>query len=356
MTENQQQIKMPDMSRVIVSSSPHIYQGNRIQWVMAMVLLALLPAVIASIFFFGFDALRVILLCTCCCVGFEAAWHRLCKHPIPVFDLSAVVTGVLLGMNMPSTIPWWICAIASFFAIIIGKAVFGGLGHNPFNPALIGRVAVFLGFSGLMSIWAPTSLMPSTTTSVTSLPGAETANYVLTQATPLGQLATLPENEVWSKALQLGNHGDVLTYWDLFIGNVGGSLGETSALAILLGGIFLLALRLIRWQIPVIYIGTVFVITQMLHWIDPIQFAPGLFHILTGGLFLGAFFMATDMVTTPARPRGQFIFALGCGIITVVIRLFCAYPEGVSFAILFMNAFVPLINRFTGNPKVFGQN
>lgn len=338
----EESIKMPDMSRVLTSSSPHIHKGQNCQWIMGMVILALLPAIIASVIFFGLESIEVLLICTASCVLVEMAWHRLCGHPIPIKDLSAVLTGLLLGMNMPASIPWWVCVIASFFAIIFGKAVFGGLGHNPFNPALVGRVAVFLGFAGLMTTWVPTRLMPM----------KEILTHATSQATPLSKLGAIGD---WTPQVLHLNNGDVLSYWDLFIGNVGGSLGETSALALLLGGILLIALKIIRWQMPVCFILTVFLLTQGLHYYNPTHFAPGLFHILTGGLFLGAIFMATDMVTTPARLSGNIIFAIGCGIITVVIRVFCNYPEGVSFAILFMNAFVPLINRFTGTPKIFGE-
>ena len=247
----------------------------------------------------------------------------LLKKEVQIYDCSAILTGMLLGMNLPSSLPWYMVVIGSLIAIGIGKMSFGGLGNNLFNPALVGRVFLLISFPAAMTTWP----IPAPLT----FDGSVDA---LTAATPLSDLANFAE-------------------MDLFLGNSGGSLGETSAVALLLGLIYLLATRTITWHIPVSIIATVLVFTGIMHGVNPEEYASPLLHITSGGILLGSIFMATDYVTSPMTKAGQLIFGVGIGIITVVIRLFGSYPEGVSFAILIMNAVVPLINRYI-RPKRFG--
>ncbi len=253
----------------------------------------------------------------------EAVWKKAAGQPADSWkDGSAALTGLLLAMNLSAGAPWWICILGSLLAIGLGKQLFGGLGYNPFNPALVARVALLIGFPQLMTSW------------VAPQPGKFFACDALTGATPLG---------AEGKA--------VATLSDLFTGNVGGCLGETSALALLIGGVFLLIRKLIKWQVPASFIGTVAIITGLVHHFNPELTPPALYHVLAGGLLIGAFFMATDMVTSPMTGNGALIFGCGCGIITSVIRIWGGYPEGVSFSILFMNALTPLIDRYTiGKP------
>jgi len=318
MSETETKIEMPDPSRFVVSNSPHIRDNQSIQKIMFVVVLAMLPACLAGIWFFGFAALKVLLLTTVSCVVLEEGWNKLAKKPSSWKDGSATLTGILLGMNLNSGVPWWVCVLGGVLAIILGKQLFGGLGYNPFNPALVARVGLLIGFPAIMTTWDATRSM-----------GAD----IVTTATPLGMEPGMAK---------LGS---------VFSGNVGGCLGETSAIALLIGGAILLAFKLIKWQVPVAFLGSVFVITGVAHLISPDTTHSPIFHVLSGGLLLGAFFMATDMVTSPMTKKGALIFGLGCGIMTSAIRLWGSYPEGVSFSILFMNALTPLIDRSTmGKP------
>ncbi len=309
---------MPDPTRLVVSNSPHIRDNQSINKIMFTVVLAMLPACLAGIWFFGFAALKVLLLCTVSCVVIEEGWNKLMKRASTWKDGSAILTGILLGMNLNAGVPWWVCVLGGVLAIILGKQLFGGLGYNPFNPALVARVGLLIGLPEIMTTWNATR-------------GAD----VVTSATPLGMAVG---------DTSLGN---------LLSGNVGGCLGETSAIALLIGGAILLFFKLIKWQVPVAFIGSVFVITGIAYWINPAEYHSPVFHVLSGGLLLGAFFMATDMVTSPMTKKGSLIFGLGCGIMTSAIRLWGSYPEGVSFSILFMNALTPLIDRSTIS-KPFG--
>lgn len=320
---------------VYISSSPHIHTAEDVSWIMRQVIYALIPGALVGVYFFGFPALKVIAIAMVSCVALEAIWQKLTNSPLTIKDGSAALTGLLLAMNLPSGAPWWLVVIGSLVAIIIAKQLFGGIGNNPFNPALVGRVFLLISFPVAMTTW------PEPRSFFTQVADATTG------ATPLGALKTA-----------IFEHGSIaaapeMNLMDPFLGNVGGSLGEISALALLLGGVYLIARRIITWHIPVIYIATVAVITGIFWLINPEVYASPAFHILAGGLMLGAFFMATDMVTSPITNTGKVIFAVGCGVITVVIRLWGGYPEGVSFAILIMNAFVPLINRAT-KPTKFG--
>ena len=301
-----------DQSVLLVSHGPHVRAKNTTQRIMLDVLIALLPAMVASVLIFGWRALLVTAACVLTCVVCEWLFERICKRQNTVADLSAIVTGVLLAFNLPVGIPLWQAVFGSVVAIVVVKQLFGGIGKNFANPAITARIVMLLSFAGSMSDFG-------------------TASDTVSSATPLSALSS-------GQALP--------SLLDLLLGRHGGSLGETCALAILAGGIYLLVRRVITWHTPVVFIGTVFVFTWLLGE-DP------LVHILTGGLMLGAFFMATDYSTTPSTKWGKVIFGVGCGLITVLIRVFGNYPEGVSFAILFMNILTPYIGRWTRR-KPFG--
>jgi len=315
-TESTQSIRLPDPSKLIVSNSPHMRSGESISRVMFLVVAAMAPACIAAMLFFGFAALKVLALCIISCVLAEEGWNKLMKRPSTWKDGSAILSGILLGMNFNAGAPWWICLLGGILAMILGKQLYGGLGYNPFNPVLVARVGLLIGFPGIMTTWDKPDL-------------GKWAIDGVTAATPLG----LAPGETFVK--------------DMLLGNVGGCLGETSAIALIIGGAILLYFKLIKWEVPLSFIGTVFVITAIAHVVNPEVYHSPFVHVFSGGLLLGAFFMATDMVTSPITRKGTWIFGFGCGLITSLIRLWGAYPEGVSFAILFMNALTPLIDRGT---------
>jgi Na+-translocating ferredoxin:NAD+ oxidoreductase subunit D len=326
---------MKQANDLIMSASPHVHSGMDVRGVMRDVILAMTPAVLVGLWFFGLGALKVLVLAVGGCVLMEWACNRMLKRTSTLGDLSAVVTGILLAMNLPSTSPWWLVLVGCAVAIGLAKAIYGGLGYNPFNPALVARVFLLISFPVQMTRWA--------------LPGGPLTSFdAETGATPLGAM---------KEAAALGRpltDTDSAGTIDLLIGSTGGSFGEVSAVALLLGGLFLLWRGHIRWQIPIGYMGTVAVITGLAWMIAPERYADPLFHMLSGGLMLGAWFMATDMVTSPVTRRGMLIFGVGCGVLTAVIRLWGGYPEGVSFAILLMNAVTPLIDRYV-RPRVFGM-
>lgn len=301
---------------------------------MLHVLIALLPAYVVALYFFGLGALLISLTSVICCVGFEFLIQRfLLKRPTSIGDLSAVVTGLLLAFNLPSNLPLWMVALGALVAIGVGKMSFGGLGQNIFNPALIGRLFLLISFPIAMTTW-PRPL--GAWNIYTSYLDAETA------ATPLYYIK-------WA-TLEMPSNIQML------IGNMGGSLGEVSAIALLIGGIYLLIKRIITWQIPVSILGTVALFTAVLHVINPeLYVATADIALLTGGVLLGAIFMATDHATSPMTPLGQLIYGVAIGLLIVVIRTFGTYPEGVSFAILMMNAATPLINRYLP-PKRFASD
>jgi len=315
--------------KINISPSPHIHSGDTIRRNMLDVLIALVPATLVGLYFFGLGALIVGSVSIISCVTFEYLIQRfLLKKPNSIGDLSALVTGVLLAFNLPSNLPVWMVIIGALVAIGVGKMSFGGLGNNPFNPALVGRVFLLISFPVQMTTWPE--------------PAALSMHYLdaETAATPLSMIK---------------NHfGELPHTVDLLLGNVGGSMGEVSSIALLLGGIYLLVRKVITWHIPVSILATVFVFTGIMHWgVNSAIYATPLLHILAGGLLLGSFFMATDYATSPMTAKGMYIYGAGIGIITVVIRIWGAYPEGISFAILIMNAFVPLINFYV-KPKRFG--
>ena len=293
------------MSNLTVSSSPHIRQNTTTQRVMVDVIIALMPALIASVIIFGYRALVVTGVCVACCVLLEFLWQKLMHKKVTVNDLTAVVTGILLAYNLPVGIPIWQAIIGCIVAIIGVKQLFGGVGKNFVNPAITGRIVMFLAFSVSMTTWV--------------FPDA------VSTATPLALIST-------------GQVDQLPSLMDMFLGVRGGCLGETSVLALLLGGIYLVIRRVITWHAPVVYIGTVFLFTLALGQ-QPV------YQIMSGGLMLGAIFMATDYVTTPYTAIGKVVFALGAGILTVIIRVYGNYPEGVSYSILLMNILTPYINR-----------
>ena len=293
-----------------VMVSPHIHSGRTTRGIMGDVLIALLPATIAGTVIFGWRALAVVAVCVVCCVGFEALVNLAIKKEQTIGDLSAAVTGLLLALNLPVDVPLWQCAVGSLFAIVLVKCLFGGIGCNLVNPAIAARVFMLVAFSSL---------------AVPSFPVDAVAS-----ATPLSA-ETMP------------------SLLDLFLGNRGGAIGETCVLALLLGGIYLLVRRLISWQTPVLFIATVFVFSLFMEGFDAVS---ALSLTMSGGLFIGAFFMATDYTTSPYTPWGKVIFAVGAGLLTCLIRYFGTYPEGVSFAILFMNILNPYICKWTKR-KVF---
>ncbi len=337
-------IRLPEGSELVISSSPHIHSGRSVRSVMLKVVAALLPAAAAGVWWFGLDALRVLLLSMAFAVFAEAVWCRIARKPVSIGDCSALLSGLLLGMNLPPWSPWWVCLIGAVIAMWLGKQVFGGLGHNLFNPVLVARVALLIALPAIMTPW-------KTPRQVEWAPGhfqidaAATATPLdaLATATPLGEvklLAGTPEaNSGWSDFTGSG------TYLQYAIGNKGGCVGETSGVALAIGGLMLLAWGIIKWQIPVFFICTVMAVTGMVNFFAPGLTPPAPFHLLTGGLLLGAIFMATDTVTSPITGGGRIFFGIGCGVITAVIRVWGNYPEGISFAILLMNAATPLLDR-----------
>jgi len=312
--------------KLIISPSPHIHSGDTVEKNMYGVWIALIPAFVISLIYFGLGALIVTLVSVLFCVLFEYLIQKyLIKGKITVFDGSAVITGVLLAFNLPSNLPVWMVAIGALAAIGIGKMSFGGLGNNIFNPALTGRVFLLISFPAQMTVWPEPGIFPMEYADATT--GATTLNM-------------------------LKNHfGEIPNHVSMLFGNRGGSLGETSALAFILGFVYLLWKKIITWHIPIITVLTVAVFTGIMHIVNPVLYADPLLHILSGGLLLGAIFMATDYVTSPMTKKGQVIYAVGIGVLTSVIRLWGIYPEGVSFAILIMNAFTPLCDKRKFIPK-----
>jgi len=317
----------------LITSGPHVHSTDSIPRVMYSVVLALLPAVAVSILFFGAAALMMYAISIITCIAAEAACQKIMKRPVTVTDGSVLITAILLAMNLPPSAPWWLVVVGSLTAVVLGKQVYGGLGYNPFNPVLVARVVLLISFPVQMTNWVSPAPLFS---------GID----MVSMATPLGEIKT---ELLTTGAIDLARYN----YFDFTVGFMGGSLGEMSVIALLLGALFLLYRGYITWHIPVTYIGTVFVLTGIFWMYDPTSFANPVFHVLAGGVMLGAFFMATDMVTSPVSPRGRVIFGLGCGILTVVIRLFGGYPEGVAFSILLMNAATPIIDRYTV-PRKFG--
>ena len=304
------------MAKLTVSAAPHIHSGASTNRIMLDVIIALLPATAASVIIFGLKSLIVIAACVITALVGEALFNIVTKRKQTIGDLSAVVTGLLLALNLSTNVPAWQCVVGTLFAIVCVKCLFGGLGCNFANPAITGRVFMLVAFSQVAGGANPTIV------------------ELTTSATPLEQLGK----------------GETLELMDLFLGLHGGAIGETCILALILGFVYLLVRKVITWHTPVVFIATVFVL--YLAFTGDVMMAVS--QILAGGLFIGAIFMATDYVTTPITTRGRVVFALGCGVITFIIRYFCAYPEGVSFSILIMNILTPFIEKWTAKEPLGG--
>ena len=305
-------------TNLIVSAAPHVNSPQDTASIMRDVCIALIPALAVAVYVFGFQALILTLVCCAACVFLEWATRRIMGRPDTTSDWSAMVTGLILALNLPVTMPYWMAIIGCFAAIVVAKQIFGGLGQNFANPAIVGRIALFVGFATQMSTWAVTPRMSS---AIVNAAGAD----AVSGATPLGLFAkgsTLPSN------------------LEMFLGNINGSMGEISAAALIIGGVYLVIRKVISPIIPLSFIGSV-ALMSVVFGLDPI------FQVCAGGVMLGAIFMATDYVTSPITNVGKVIFGIGCGVITVLIRMYGSYPEGVSFAILFMNILTPHIDNMT---------
>ena len=322
-----------------VSPSPHVHGKELTQKLMLKVVVALIPAFITSVIYFGIGAIIVTATSVASCLLFEYLLQRyVLKKPLSITDGSALVTGILLAFNLPSNIPVLIIVIGSFVSIAVAKMTFGGLGNNPFNPALVGRVFMLVSFPVQMTSWP--------------VPKGFGTGYLdaVTGATPLAVIKEgLKNGESLSSLIS-----QIPTPAQMFLGNMGGSIGEVAAIALLIGFVYLLVRKVITWHIPVSIIGAMAVFTTILWLINPEKNAGPMFHVLAGGVLLGAIFMATDYVTSPMNPKSMILYGCCIGILTVIIRVWGAYPEGVSFAILIMNAFVPLMNAYI-KPKRFGE-
>jgi len=331
---------LPKKDLVLVGvTSPHVLSAETIPRIMFTVCLTLLPAILVGVYVFGLQAVKVLVLTTGACVATEALLQKWMGRKITINDGSAMVTGLLLAMTLPPSAPWWICIVGGMIAIGIAKQLFGGLAHNPFNPALLARVVLLISWPVQLTTW----MKPGEGRFV--LNGAD----VVTGASQLGQMKEgLIQKGSIEAAIQQFNA------WDAFTGlHQYGSLAETSALALIIGGIYLLYRGYITWHVPVGYIASVALIASAFWLYDPTRFASPLYHMLTGGLILGALYMATDMVTCPVTNLGMVYFGIGCGILTYFIRTFGGYPEGVSFAVVIMNGAVPLIERWV-RPRTYG--
>lgn len=304
-------------SNLVVSSAPHIVSNVDTTRIMAMVIMALVPSFLVSVYVFGMRVISLTLVCIVSAVFFEWIWNVLMHRRQTIGDLSAALTGLLIAFNVPSGLPYWMAILGCFVAIIVVKQLFGGIGKNIANPAITARIVLFISFATEMTTW-PLPRMAADTTST---------------ATPLGVLAE--------------GSGELPSNMEMFLGFIGGSMGEVSAIALLLGGLFLIWKKIISPIIPACFIGTVFVFAAIYYGATGGDaFNMAIFHVLAGGVMLGAFFMATDYVTTPLLPMGKVVFGIGCGLITMVIRIWGQYPEGVSFSILIMNCLTPLVNNF----------
>lgn len=321
-------------NKLIVSSSPHVRSNQDTSYIMKQVVIALLPATLAALFFFRLSALNVIFFCVAGSVGAEFLCQKISKQESTIGDFSAVVTGLLLAFNVPASLPWWMCLLGAAFAIIVVKMVFGGIGNNFVNPALAARAFLLASFPVAMTMW--------TETGINWLSSGNIDAY--TTATPLSFLKA-GSNEISALTDSGINIGNML------IGNIGGCIGETSAILIILGGLYLMYKGIINYVIPTFYIATVAILMFIL---GGFNFSFVIYELLAGGLMLGAFFMLTDYTTSPMTKNGQIIYAVLAGLITTVIRLYGGYPEGVSYSILFVNVMTPLIDKYT-KTKVFGE-
>lgn len=343
--------------RSISHSAPFTHQASSVQKIMFTVLLALVPATAFNLYLFGWPAILLFSVTVGSCVIVEAGCLALAGRPVKatLSDYSAVLTGWLLAMSLPPWAPWWIGFLGALFAIALAKHPFGGIGQNVFNPAMVARVALLISFPVAMTVWVmPHPLFsagaPGFFDAIAITFGGQMPDTV-SAASALGHVKTeltrgIPVSQSMAQAPDM---------MDMMLGYRAGSLGETSAILILAGGLFLMARRIISWHIPLSVMGGVFLMGAIFHAIDPARFASGTFHLLSGATFLGAFFIATDYVTSPVSKMGQLIFGIGCGVLIWLIRTFAGYPEGVAFAVLLMNALVPIIDQYT-RPRAFGRN
>ena len=319
--------------KLIASSSPHIRSSESTRTIMMDVIIAMIPALAMSVFVFGFRALALTLVSVAACVFWEWGYRKLLKKPQSIGDLSAVVTGMLLAFVCPPTLPYWMIIIGAFFAIVVVKQLYGGIGCNFLNPALAGRAALLASYAGAMTTWLPAGTKAAI--------GGGMPVDVVSAATPLAYL----------KTGDLEGLKQIASVGDMFLGKVGGSMGEVSALMLLIGGLYLIWRKVINWQTPVAYIATVAVLTVLFPKAGGAEYM--LYSIFGGGLFLGAFFMATDYATSPVTKKGQLIYGIGCGLFTVFIRYFGSYNEGVCYSIMVMNCCTALIDKYT-KPVRFG--
>lgn len=331
MEKNMKNMDSLNANEFYVSLAPHIRSNNNVQRIMLDVIIALIPAFIGSVYFFGARAFLLTAVCVLSCVISEFVFQKLMKKEVQIWDLSAVVTGILIAFNLPATAPVWMAIFGSAFAIIIVKECFGGIGCNFMNPALTARIVLMASWAKLMTDY----IGPDGTSAATS--GATAAVDAVSSGTPLQMIAK-------------GTYEGLPALKDMFIGNIPGVLGETSALLLLIGGIYLIVRKVINWRIPVFYFASVIVMLFVLR--IPAEIIP--YELLGGGLFLGAFFMATDYSTTPMNNKGKIIFAIGCGVLTAIIRVKASLPEGVSYSICLMNVASPLIDKLT-KTKAYGE-
>jgi len=341
----------------IKKSGPFAHGFNSVQKTMFTVLLALVPATAFNFYLFGWPAILLFTVTVGACVAVEAACLALADKPIraALSDFSAVLTGWLLAMSLPPYAPWWIGVLAAIFAIALAKHSFGGIGQNVFNPAMVGRTVMLVSFPVVMTAWVmPHPLFSSGAPELADAIAITFGGHMpdtISAASALGYVKTelsrgIPVTQSITQVPDL---------MDMALGYRAGSMGETSAILILIGGLFLMAKRIISWHIPLSVMGGVFLMGAIFHAVDPARYASGTFHLVSGATFLGAFFIATDYVTSPISKKGQLIFGLGCGVLTWTIRNYAGYPEGMAFAVLLMNGLTPIIDQYT-RPRAFGRN
>ncbi|MDO8263705.1 MAG: RnfABCDGE type electron transport complex subunit D [Gallionella sp.] len=341
----------------ITKSGPFAHASTSVQRTMFTVLLALAPATVFNLYLFGWPAILLFTVTVGACVAVEAACLALADRPVvaTLSDCSAVLTGWLLAMSLPPWAPWWIGVLGAIFAIALAKHAFGGLGQNVFNPAMVGRTVMLVSFPVVMTAWVMphplfSSGAPGFFEAIAITFGGHMPDAV-SAASALGHIKT----ELSRHIPVTQSMADVPSLMDMMFGYRAGSLGETSAILILAGGLFLMVKRIISWHIPLSVMGGLFLMAAIFHAVDPARFASGSFHLVSGATFLGAFFIATDYVTSPVSKKGQLIFGLGCGVLIWLIRTFAGYPEGVAFAVLLMNGLAPIIDQYT-RPRPFGRN
>ena len=338
-----------------ISGSPHVHSTENTRKIMYRVIIALIPAFLVAVYYFGWNALKLTVVSVATCVLVEWLIQKfLIKGPLTINDGSAILTGILLAFNVPASLPVWMMIVGCIIAIGIGKMAFGGLGKNPFNPALVGRVFMLISFPAAMTTWPSAKPLFPIGHVTDAITGPTPLGLLKENVKELGVNGVMNIDQLKSiEQLHLDQDSHFVPFLDQVFGYHGGSFGEVCAIALLIGAIFLICTKVIDIATPLSILLTVFIFTGICHLVDPSHFIAPWYHLVYGGLILGAFFMATDMVTSPMTIRGKILFGFGIGVITVVIRLWGAYPEGVSFAILIMNAFTPLINK-AFKPKVFG--